>query len=133
MILARAAHLRYSREVFLSWLDHIGEMFRFSWKWRRRSPIKLMERMHEEATQALRAGREGRHPAATFAAEGAHLQAVRRSGTPADRLLPLAEGALRERGLLHSSRKHGRTNPPSRSGSRIWKRRSRPRTRFWPS
>jgi transposase-like protein len=36
-------------------------------------------------------------------------------------------------GLLHSSRKHGRTIPPSRSGSRTWKRRSRPRTRFWPS
>src|SRR5262249_12564882 len=27
-------------------------VFRFSWKWRRRSPIKLMERTHEEATEA---------------------------------------------------------------------------------
>src|SRR6516164_8999219 len=34
-------------------------------------PIKLMERTHEEATEALRAGREGRHPAAAFAGEGA--------------------------------------------------------------
>ena len=25
------------------------QLFRFSWKWRRRSPIKLMERTHEEA------------------------------------------------------------------------------------
>ena len=46
-------------------------VFRFSWKWRRRSPIKLMERTHEEATEAIRAGREGRHPAAAFAGEGA--------------------------------------------------------------
>ena len=30
-----------------------------------------MERTHEEATEALRAGREGRHPAAAFAGEGA--------------------------------------------------------------
>jgi hypothetical protein len=28
-------------------------LFRFSWKWRRRSPIKLMERTHEEATKAI--------------------------------------------------------------------------------
>src|ERR1700682_3656628 len=74
-------------------------MFRFSWKWRRRSPTKLMERTHEETTEALRAGRESRHPQAAFAGEGAHLKAVRSSGTPADGLLPLAEGILRERGL----------------------------------
>ena len=30
-----------------------------------------MERTHEEATEALRAGREGRHPEAPFAGEGA--------------------------------------------------------------
>src|SRR6266498_1521337 len=73
-------------------------MFRFSWKWRRRSPIKLMERTHEEATEAIRAGREGRHSEAALAGEGAHLEVVRRSGAPADGLLPLAEGILRERG-----------------------------------
>src|SRR5580658_8022654 len=73
-------------------------LFRFSWKWRRRSPIKLMERTHEEATEAIRAGRGGRHPEAALAGEGAHLEVVRRSGTPADSLLPLAEGILRERG-----------------------------------
>ena len=27
-------------------------MFRFSWKWRRRSPAKVKERAHEEATEA---------------------------------------------------------------------------------
>src|ERR1051326_3859096 len=36
-------------------------VFRFSWKWRKRSAIKIMERMHEEATEALYAGRESRH------------------------------------------------------------------------
>ena len=29
-------------------------MFRFSWKWRRRSPSKVKERTHEEVTEALR-------------------------------------------------------------------------------
>jgi len=33
-------------------------MFRFRWKWRKRCPIKIMERTHEEATEALSAGRE---------------------------------------------------------------------------
>ena len=33
-------------------------MFRFSWKWRRRSPSKVKERTHEEATEALHAGRK---------------------------------------------------------------------------
>ena len=37
-------------------------LFRFRWKWRKRSPIKIMERTHEEATEALYAGRESRHP-----------------------------------------------------------------------
>ena len=32
--------------------------FRFSWKWKEPSPTKLMERTHEEATEALPAGRE---------------------------------------------------------------------------
>ena len=48
-------------------------MFRFSWKWRRRFPSKVKERTHEEATEALRAGREGRHPEEAFAGEGAYL------------------------------------------------------------
>jgi hypothetical protein len=30
-------------------------VFRFSWKWRRRSPIKIMERTHEKATETLHA------------------------------------------------------------------------------
>ena len=50
-----------------------------------------MERTYEEATEAIRAGREGRHPEAALAGEGAHLEVVRRRGTPADSLLPLEE------------------------------------------
>jgi hypothetical protein len=37
---------------------------RFSWRWRERSPNKIMERTYEEATEALRAGRGGRDPEA---------------------------------------------------------------------
>ncbi|HYP08221.1 MAG TPA: hypothetical protein VER03_18450 [Bryobacteraceae bacterium] len=33
-----------------------------------------MERTHEEATEALRARREGRNPEAAFAGEGTHLK-----------------------------------------------------------
>ena len=36
--------------------NHGLQLFRFSWKWRKRSPIKIMERTHEEATEALLAG-----------------------------------------------------------------------------
>jgi transposase-like protein len=32
-----------------------------------------------------------------------------------------------------SSRRRDRTTPPTRSGSDTWRRRSRPRTRFWRS
>ncbi len=38
-----------------------------------------------------------------------------------------------ENGGLPFSRKRGPTIQPSRSGSPIWRRRSRPRTRFWRS
>ena len=41
---------------------------------------------------------KGRHPEAASAGEGTHLKALQWSGTPADCLLPLAEGILRERG-----------------------------------
>src|SRR5262249_25012648 len=51
-------------------------LFRFSSKWRSRSPSKVKERTHEEATEALRARRESRHPEAAFAGEGAHLKVV---------------------------------------------------------
>jgi hypothetical protein len=34
-----------------------------------------MERTHEEATEALHAGRKSRHPGAAFAGRGAHLEA----------------------------------------------------------
>ncbi len=38
-----------------------------------------------------------------------------------------------ENGALPSSRRGHSTTPPTRSASRILRRRSRPRTRFWPS
>ena len=58
-------------------------MFRFCWKWRRRSAIKVRRERNEEATEALFAGRESRHPEAAFAGQGAHIEALRRAGAPA--------------------------------------------------
>lgn len=40
-------------------------------------PVRYKERTHEEATEALLAGRESRHPEAAFAGQGAHLEALR--------------------------------------------------------
>src|SRR5215208_3711373 len=45
-----------------------------AWKWRRRSPSTVMERTYEEATEALLAGRESRHPEAAFAGASAFEQ-----------------------------------------------------------
>jgi GNAT superfamily N-acetyltransferase len=42
-------------------------VFRLSWKWRRRSPVKITERTLEKNTQTLHHRREGRHIAAPFA------------------------------------------------------------------
>jgi hypothetical protein len=52
-------------------------VFRFSWKWRRRSPTKLWRERMKKQRKHYNAGRKGRHPQATFAGEGAHLEAVR--------------------------------------------------------
>src|SRR6266496_2382859 len=52
---------------------------RFRWKWRKRSPIKIMERTHEEATEALHAGRESRHPEAASAGAGSDLRVMRQA------------------------------------------------------
>src|SRR5262249_34251742 len=57
-------------------LPILSRLFRFSWKWRRRSPSKVKERTHEEATEALRPGREGRHPEAASVGEGTDLEAL---------------------------------------------------------
>jgi hypothetical protein len=59
----------------VSYNEMIG-MFRFSWKWRRRSSSKVKERTHEEATEAIRARREGRHPEAAFAGKGTHIEVM---------------------------------------------------------
>ena len=73
------------------------KLFRFSWKWRERSAVKITERTREERTEALHAGRKGYHPAKASDRAGTGLGVVRQTGTPAHSLLPLAEGVLRER------------------------------------
>ena len=40
-------------------------------------PLKLMERTHEEATEAIHTRREGHHPEAPLAREGAHIEVMR--------------------------------------------------------
>ena len=44
-----------------------------SWKWRKRSSVKITERTYEEATEALHAGREGRHSEEAFGGRSADL------------------------------------------------------------
>jgi hypothetical protein len=36
-------------------------VFRFIWKWRKRSAVRIMERTHKEPTEALYAERRTRH------------------------------------------------------------------------
>ena len=47
-----------------------------SWKWRKRSSVKITERTHEETTEALHAGREGRHSEEAFGGRSADLGSV---------------------------------------------------------
>jgi hypothetical protein len=51
-------------------------VFRLGWKWKERSAVKITERTREETKKALHRRREGRHLEATFAGEGADLQAL---------------------------------------------------------
>lgn len=53
------------------------------WKCRKRSSVETTERIYEEATKALRAGREGRHFEETFGGRSADLRSVSRPGAPA--------------------------------------------------
>src|SRR5437899_1260256 len=52
------------------------KLFRFSWKWRKRSTVKTTERTREERTEVLHGRREGRHPKEAFAGTGAGLEAL---------------------------------------------------------
>jgi hypothetical protein len=56
------------------------DLFRFSWKWRKRSPIKIMERTHEEATEALYAGRKSRYSEAASIGAGSDLRIMCKHG-----------------------------------------------------
>jgi UDP-glucose 4-epimerase len=47
-----------------------------SWKWRKRSSVKITERTHEETTEALHAGREGRHSEKASGGRSADLEPV---------------------------------------------------------
>jgi hypothetical protein len=47
-----------------------------SWKWRKRSSVKITERTHEETTEALHTGRESRHSEEAFGGRSADLGPV---------------------------------------------------------
>src|ERR1017187_5965167 len=60
-------------------------------------PQLEMERTHEEAKGELHPGTEGRYSEEAFGGRSADLGSVSRTGAPADGVLSLAEGVLRER------------------------------------
>jgi predicted nucleic acid-binding protein len=47
-----------------------------NWKWRKRSSVKITERTHEKATEALHAGRKSSHFEAAFGGRSADLGSV---------------------------------------------------------
>jgi hypothetical protein len=47
-----------------------------SWKWRKRSSVKITERTDEEAAEALHAGRKSSHSEAAFGGRSADLGSV---------------------------------------------------------
>ena len=51
----------------------LGVVSRLSWKWRKRSSVKITERIHEETTEALHAGRESLHSEEAFGGRSADL------------------------------------------------------------
>src|ERR1035437_1814061 len=71
---------RKARELLLA-------LFRLSWKWRKRSTVKITERTLEETKKALHRRRESRHPEAAFIGQGARFVAVCRAGATADRVV----------------------------------------------
>ena len=68
-----------------------------SWKWRKRSSVKITERTYEEGTEAFQSRRESSHPEAASCGQSASLGLVWRTGSSTNGVLPLAEGVLRER------------------------------------
>jgi hypothetical protein len=49
------------------------QLFRLSWKWRERSPVKITERTREERTEELHGRRKGGHSEAAPGRQGADL------------------------------------------------------------
>ena len=51
-------------------------LFRLSWKWRKRSSVKITERTYEEGTEAFHSRRKSSHPEAASCGQSARLGAV---------------------------------------------------------
>ena len=63
-----AAHLRMRNALV--------DVSCLSWKWRKRSSVKITERTYEEATEALHTGRKSRHSEEAFVGRSADLRSV---------------------------------------------------------
>jgi dGTP triphosphohydrolase len=88
------ARLAWTRLAFEGKASGFVIVSRLSWKWRKRSAVKLTERTHEETTEALHRRREGRRSEAASGRERAGLAALRRTRPAADGILSLAERIL---------------------------------------
>src|ERR1700691_4825516 len=84
-----------------------------SWKWRKRSSVKIAERTYEEGTEAFHPRRKSSHPEAASCGQSARLVAVRRTRPAANCVLPLAERTVRERSRRFSV---ARASPPPSGG-----------------
>src|ERR1700757_4737056 len=86
---------------------------RLSWKWRRRSSVKIAERTYAKRAQALHGGGEGGDSTAPSFRQGSGFRSVRGTGIATHGVLPLAERVLRERG---SRLPNERTSSPPSGG-----------------
>src|SRR5580658_1840367 len=86
-LLARIKEMAHLKDVPVIMITTEGGqgkvMFRPSWKWRKRSPVKIAERTREEAAKALHSRRKSRHFAAAFGGERGGIGPVRGAGSAA--------------------------------------------------
>ena len=64
------------KPALAEWKEYIATVSCLSWKWRRRSYVKITERTYEEGTVAFHPRRKSSHPEAASCGQGASLGAV---------------------------------------------------------
>ena len=111
--------------------DFVGRFFRLSWKWRGRSTVKITERTLEETKEALHRRRESRHLRRHFWTRSRFRRCVTTGATAT--VLYRWQKEFFENGPAAFHHKSDPTTRPSRNASSIWRKRFRPRMRFWRS